>query len=342
LVINDNSFESLGYGSRHAQKESSIGIGINDNRCDELFIDGARGPITLRGNEIRERLVLEGKFDDRVALHANRIGELLSVSNAEFSKGLTIAEGLLKADVLFQSAVLKGTLVVDDLRLERGCDLRMIDFTADSLITFDRLRGRTELIKMDIKQFDKVKLFWAKEAGLPKAQVLAYWHGVYEMLATSFENRGQRGSADEMRHGLELTKHDIEPSLRGWFMKWCFGFGYEPWRWIVFVMAPAAIAGGALLHFRYRKIVNEIYVRKLNVQSEEQLPSGILAEAIRSGLFGVELLFSIRFNHAWMTKNRAYNRMVVSVYLAGIMLYVLMILGARSSWIDSLRSLIGL
>ncbi|MFQ5852158.1 MAG: hypothetical protein ACE5JU_16425 [Candidatus Binatia bacterium] len=168
---------------------------------------------------------------------------------------------------------------------------------------------------------------------------------VYKKLRDNFLAEGHKSSADDVMYELawqkELLLRDLWQRINGFIM----GYGYQPWRFVIFVVVPLIVVFAAIWFiFYYRVIVNIIDPTiKLTAYDYPRDGLSLLAQIWHAIFFSSSVLLGIRFRRQWIVPaKRMFLTIVTLEWAIGIGLYVVFFVLVKSSQFSYIKGLLGL
>ena len=118
-----------------------------------------------------------------------------------------------------------------------------------------------------------------------------------------------------------------------------FGWGYQPWRFLLFVVLPITIIFALVWYFVYYDVLqNAIFKRDISTSLGPQQGSKLL-KGWHAIFFSFSVLLGIRFKKEWLIKHQNYLFWVTFQWGLGIGLFVtfaILVKGARFGFIRDL------
>lgn len=228
---------------------------------------------------------------------------------------------------------------ISESTIDKGIDLLRSDFSQVESLKLVYLSTDSAKLFLNPDQIDALKFTYRGGADTSDEKTASY-------LADSFTKRGLNSAADAVRLRIEEAKTNATNDWsagrvvrKAWGI--FFGYGYEAWRWLCFMMIPSALLACCVLWRWFRNDISKISERERGKEAEpfEQLSHNI--QMFTCMWLAFRILFSLKFDIKWLTKNTNFNRVIVVVYTAGIAMYVLLFVGARGSLFESAKHLAG-
>jgi len=227
-------------------------------------------------------------------------------------------------------------------------DLRIAKFGENKGIKLEAFEADMKEFYLDFSQIQKTGLAITepkdnlKDEKEKEQEELARLNNVYEPIITQYKIRGLSSNADDLalmqRREQNNIKHSLIDSMYDFFM----GYGYETWRYILFVVIPAMLFFGIWYLYRFKDEIDRVVKRKDQLPVDETLPSHMLVRSARMVTMSASILFAIRYKTIWISENNRFNKLVMVNYLVGIGLYLAFALGTRTSSFDIVKSFIGI
>lgn len=171
----------------------------------------------------------------------------------------------------------------------------------------------------------------------------------YYRLRDNFLTQGDKASADAVMFELGWQKKEIYgfwswngfwQTIYGWFLGW----GYQPWRFLAFLVVPVTLFFATLWYFRYYKVLEKaIFFSELEGVSEriESQEGSAFQKIWHSLFFSASALLGIRFKKAWIIKHELFLFWVTLEWAIGIGLFVMFALLVKSNQFAYIKGLLG-
>ena len=309
--------------------------------------------------------------------------------------------GFLSAQ--FDSASFKGTRFNNSVSFESAL-FNEVDF---SYVTFtDTVDFRSTQFQKGVDfrlaNFDKVRAIYLEKLRFPIGQLYCYrdqFMGnpelrikivnplnrednylrievIYKLLRDNFLAQGDQVLADEVMHELGQQRKEILCQFWWKMYGWFFGYGYKPWRFLLFVVLPLIIAFAFIWYRFYYGILAPILCKELPsnlvtiVRSKERTKQIMLLRKLVINIydhstiskditflarfwhvifFSASVLLGIRFKKDWINVgakqtlgHKSFLTLVTVEWLLGIGLYIAFGVLVRGSHFEYIKGLLGL
>lgn len=293
----------------------------------------------------------------------------VSFRNSSFEKGVSFRESTFT-----QSPVLVRTYIAKDLKLEgtqfkNGVDFRMADMENNTHLYLEAVQYEKPMIFGE-DQINSSKISVSPPAELskhPNHEERMRKEYIYELLSDSFKQRGMLTVADQLLYAYNEEYTRLEPSAKRSMYGLFFGYGYQPWRFVIFIMFPLIFLFSILwLSFFHREILmamsrvdgNEKNFGDINFKMLWLIPIKIPSVEIIDGKditipktisiisalhFSFTIFFSVRFKRQWLDVNdRTFNYTVILEYALGLLSIAIFALGSRVASFDVIKNILGI
>lgn len=196
----------------------------------------------------------------------------------------------------------------------------------------------------------------------------------YHRLRDNFLAQGDKASADAVMYELGWQKREIYgfwswPGFWQTLYYWFFGYGYQPWRFLLYLVLPCILLFAVFWYCFYYHRVAPIVEGNMpkEVQKTLQSPASrvektlfktlkvkiydhaaiagqrtFLARAWQVVFFSTSVLLGIRFKREWIEgKDKVFLSFVTFQWLLGISLYVAFALLVKSNQFAYIKGLLG-
>ena len=166
------------------------------------------------------------------------------------------------------------------------------DGVADFVQT--RFRGTVSFLSTDFRQgvdfrqasFDSVQTHYLENITFPEGELRFYWHQfqgqdslrikvhlpeftskkehhtrieiIYHRLRDNFLAQKDKSSADAVMYELGWQKAEILGEFWWKMYGWIFGWGYQPWRFLLFVVLPVIVGFAVFWYFKYYEVLQKV------------------------------------------------------------------------------------
>ncbi len=294
-------------------------------------------------------------FIQDVYFHGATFAQDANFNQATFSKETNFTRATFKEIPIMDQCRFGKILRLGSINFEKGVDFRRAIFDSVETIyvshqtTFpegklhlywDQFKG-TENLRIRLVERSILNLYDEKEH-YQRIETL------YHRLRDNFLAQGNKVSADAVMYELGWQKKEIyaywswvviKQTMYGWF----FGWGYQPWRFLVFVVVPIIIAFAILWQKRYfsafEKVIFKDVLSDANALSEQG--KSVLQRSMQSLYFSASVLLGIRLKKNWLIKHNNFLVWVCVEWTLGIGLYIMFALLVKGSRFDVIKGLLG-
>ena len=122
-----------------------------------------------------------------------------------------------------------------------------------------------------------------------------------------------------------------------------FGYGFQPWRFLVFVVVPLILLFALLWYIRYYDVLqNVVFKSELeNASALSEQKGGFFQKAWHSLFFSFSVLLAIRFKKSWIVEHKKFLFWASLEWAMGILLFVTFALLAKGARFGFIRDLLG-
>ena len=262
------------------------------------------------------------------------------------------------AFVSFKGTVFKATVSFSDTQFKRGVDLRearfdSVDFLALGGMTYpegqlrvywDQIKGASHpRIVYSLRSWDEAANFRNRSSHYTRIDIL------YRQLRDNYLKQGEQASADAVMYELGWQRDLI---LREWHWRlygWVFGYGYQPWRFILFVVAPFILGFASLWGTKYyavleNQVFKDYFEKDVNIACTSQKGSKSLryGKVWYSVIFSASVSIGLRFKKEWVVHYGYFLYWATVQWALGIGLYIAFALLAKGHRLGYIKELLGL
>jgi hypothetical protein len=343
------AFDSgLGYSFGSIDGELSI---YESRIRNGLFLsdDTIRGLISISKSLIDELFAIKTSFGG------------LQIVNSEVTKSLLLIESTVHSRFLPAGTTFRGPISFAFTQFSNGIDLRRCNLDSLASIALEGIQFPDGQLWVDwgaIKAIDTPRIVIA----VPSASAYDNFRrleSVYLKLRDNYLAQGNRQSADDVMYELEWQRERVLGGLFQWAYGFLFGYGYQAWRYAIFVVLPIVFAFAAVYHFFFFPVFAPVVDRTIPenlraAQRERRFRRSIihyyptrlsgvpvLRRIFLALYFSFTVLLAFRFKKDWLTKSTRFFDLVVLQYFFGLLLYVLFAYYARGSYFDTVRNILG-
>lgn len=304
------------------------------------------------GDAIFER----AKFYDRAKFWTNFQGKV-DFRGVRFEKAVSFYNAKLGDTSLFV-----GANFLDEVDFENARFGRTIDFTYANF---------SEGIDFRQTSFDSVENLYLKDMRFPEGKLRFYWSQfqakntarikleyppmnriehykqieiIYHSLRDNFLVQDDKKSADEVMFELAEQKKNILNESYWKVYGFFFGWGYQPWRFLLFVILPIILGFAFLWYFKYYELFrNVIFKDELEIANLfNKQKGGLFQRGWHSILFSSSLLLGIRFKKVWIVEHRKFLFFATLEWALGIGLIIIFALLVKGARFDLVKDLLGI
>ncbi len=309
------------------------------------FKDG----FTLIANEFNSEFLFQYNVVGNQALFPKVIfTKFVSFKNTVFEDKTDFSNTVFEEKPIFPRTRFKGVVDFSGVKFLKGVDLRIAKFGENKGIKLEAFEADMNEFYIDFSQIEKTGLVFIDpkenlENDKEKEQEeLARLNNVYEPIIAQYKKRGLSSNADDLALMQRREENNIKHSFIDYMYDFYMGYGYQTWRYILFVVFPALLFFGLFYLYAFKDEIDRVVKRKDQIPVDETLPSHLLVRSARMITMSASILFAIRYKTIWISENNKFNKLVMVNYLFGIGLYLMFALGTRVSSFDIVKSFIGI
>jgi uncharacterized protein YjbI with pentapeptide repeats len=309
----------------------------------------------------------------------------VSFSGAEFDSLTDFSNAEIEGYPNFEGAILRGTIVLSGTRFLSGIDLRRAELDSVDeiyvddhfyyppgkfLVKWEQISGRILLFVDNV--YESLQVYSSGRKDLYSRIDI-----VYQRLRDNYLALNDPASADAVMFELGQQRAAILREPHWIAYGWLFGFGYQPWRFLLYVVLPLILLFAGIWYHLYYEIVMRIVDEKIDAKYDARKDE--LAFATKespllfwgmfkrydhrhsaTGLdflarywhvlyFSASVLLGIRIKKEWIQAvppsdqpgRKSFLRMLTFQWLLGIGLYVAFALLVKGSHFDLVKGLLG-
>jgi uncharacterized protein YjbI with pentapeptide repeats len=285
--------------------------------------------------------------------------------DATFSQGADFRDATFKEIPLMERCQVGKILDLSAVNFEKGMDFRGAIFDSVGIIYIDHhttfptgecwlywdqfkaketLRIRLHPVpSVSVKERETpFSVFPVKEPYSVKEQYLRL-ETFYHRLRDNYLALGDKNSADAVMFELGWQKREIVGGLWQTVYGWFFGWGYQPWRFLVFVVVPIIIGFAFLWYFRYYNVLQYVIFREqLEHASAVKIHKERVFQKIwHSVFFSASALLGIRFKKDWFIDYKNFLVWASLEWVIGIGLYITFAVLVKSNQFAYIKGLLG-
>jgi hypothetical protein len=179
--------------------------------------------------------------------------------DATFDSLADFGRSTFNADAIFQKAVLKGEVDFHKTTFRKEIDFRQSNFDSVTVIYLEDIKfpeGELIFYWEQFKGKDSLRIkLTSPPADSKKDEHYTRIEIIYHKLRDNFIAQGDKSSADDVMYELDWQRDEIldefDQHLYGIF----FGYGYQPWRFLLFVVLPLIIIFAGVWYWFYYAIL---------------------------------------------------------------------------------------
>jgi len=198
-------------------------------------------------------------FDSGASFSSAQFASSANFVGAQFAGGASFHSVSFKEPPVFDAAVLKGTIDLSESHFLEGIDLRRASLDSVTtiyindhfsfpdgklLVRWDQIKERVHLDPWDA-DYRRVEIF-------------------YYRLRDNFLAQRDNSSADAVMYELGSQRATMLGEWHWRFYGWLFGWGYQPWRFLLFVVLPLIILFAVVWYWFYYELVIRIVDDKID------------------------------------------------------------------------------
>lgn len=218
------------------------------------FLDAAN----FRAAQFQQQAIFtETDFHNTLNFEAAQFKSTVFFVDTKFTNTANFARVKFNSTVNFDKAIFKGTISFENTEFEEGVDLRRSNFDSVKTILLEGIKfpdGRFLCYWEQFKAEDNLRIVLAE---FPKDTIDEQYRRVeiiYHQLRDNFLKQNDKNSADAVMYELGWQRAEIKKEFCWKLYGWSFGYGYQPWRFLLLVLVIAACFS-ALWYFKYYGIV---------------------------------------------------------------------------------------
>jgi len=251
------------------------------------------------------------KFNDLAIFVETRFGRTVDFTDTDFRQGVDFRQASFDSPQ---------TLYLENITFPEG-ELR---------IYWHQFQGQDSLrIKVHLPEFT------SKKEHYTRIEI------IYHRLRDNFLAQKDKSSGDAVMYELGWQKAEILGEFWWKMYGFFFGWGYQPWRFLLFVVLPTIMGFGLLWYLKYyevlQKVIFKTELKDASIFKEKQ--DDFLQKVWHSLFFSSSVLLGIRLKKAWIIKRGYFLYWVSLEWALGIGLIVtfaILVKGARFGFIKDL------
>lgn len=317
------------------------------------------------------------RFKDRVYFEQAKFGGLVYFGNTQFDTLADFSGAQFLSGTNFDGTVFKGIINLAAATFKSDLDLRRAKFDSVETIYIDHNTtfptGKLHLYWDEFKAKNKLRIQlsnYPANLQIVKREHYQRIETFYHRMRDNYLFQGNKTSADAVMYELGWQREEILKEFWWKLYGWFFGWGYQPWRFLVFVVLPIILLFAGFWYKYFYHIVA--------ILVWEKMPDSMISEISKSKyreettlfkklkhrrfshskfstdnisyiarlwqviFFSSSVLLGIRFKKDWIeSKNQAFMYVITFEWLLGIGLFVAFALLVKSARFDFVKSLLG-
>ena len=242
-------------------------------------------------------------------------------------------------------AIFKGKIRLQNATFRHGVDFRTSDFNLVSQIDLENCyfpEGRLYIYWDQIKMRDDFRITVDTLVGETREDHYNRLSIIYNRLKENFLVQGDKSSADAVMYELGYRRDTISTEILWKCYGWFFGYGYQPWRFLLYIVFPGIFVFASLWYYHYFEALQNV-IFKENIEAAKVIQTEVseFDKIWYSVLFSFSVLLSIRFRREWVVHYRQFLYWVTFEWILGIGLYIIFALLIRSSRFDYIKGFLG-
>jgi uncharacterized protein YjbI with pentapeptide repeats len=330
------------------------------------------------------------KFDGVTQFKNNHFNGLLNLSRAQFKQevyfndtdfhgSVCFWEVQFKDDIFFEGCSFKGILNLAGTNFSKGVDFRRAHLDSVETIYIDHNtkfpdgKFRIYWDQFEAKDNLRLKLWNPPKMESELDSINEHYKRIatfYHRLKDNFIAQDDKGAADAVMYELEWQRKKIKKEWKWKLYGWFFGWGYKPWKFLLFIVGPIIILFSIIWCKLFYHLVVQIVWDKAPQDYEHVL--NFHPYFVRIGMvrrlrfitfvhsnfsnevisywarfwhvlhFSTSVLFGIRFKKEWInTKNNEFLSVIALEWVIGILLYIMFAYLVKGVRFGFIRELIG-
>lgn len=319
------------------------------------------------------------KFNKAVYFQGTEFNNKVDFSYTEFRDEVYFSESNFDKIVKF-----KGTVDFEHTRFTKGVDFRRARFDSVKFIYLYGIKfpeGKFRIYWDQIKGKDSLRIRLSKSPyssdlskKVKKKEQFQRIETIYHQLRDNFLAQGNNSDADAVMYELSQQKERIIGSIWWKIYGLTFGYGYKPWKFILYIIIPIIILFSILWYAFYygiiaiilnekledgvRKDINELKPKTIKLFRKYNLmvyDHRVIDKNVKLGyriwhsiFFSASVLLSVRWKREWIDiptrtafGTKSYVWILSIQYFLGILLYILFAVCVKGGRFEYAKGLFG-
>lgn len=269
--------------------------------------------------------------------------------SGNFSNNLDLSHSNFSKNTLFDYATLRDTIFLNDTQFSESIDFRLA--TVDSLDAFfldgtQYKEGNLKIRWASIRKSKnyRIQIYRDLEPRGTSYQDRKYdflhLDKIYKKLARNYKAQNDLKASNDINHELEIRRSSLIGGVWNKIYGLTFGFGYEPWRFIILIIVMVILMSFVYLKFFFKEAKQSLFAGEPDASSavvEHSLPRMMITLKYSAWIF-----FSIKFHRNWIHfGNKNFVILNVIHWLAGIATYILFAILVKNNRFEFLKDVLG-
>jgi hypothetical protein len=279
------------------------------------------------------------RFRNTAGFHFSKFKNI-SFSEARFDKGVNFYGSSFKGQTNFDAMTVVGELNIEKTTFALPVDFRLSNLENVDKIYLGNIHFKSGTLYVNWNQFAAKDSFRIQSNYSPddKEKKVIGIGKIYEVLKNNFDDQKDADAADDVGYELAQQKDKLLGNLTQKSYGIFFGYGFKPWRFVLFVFIPIVLIFSIIYLFQYKEIYPILY----DEDDGESNNVSLLTKSIHVIYFSAWVLFSLRLNKDWIRKkNNIFNVLILLEYFLGILLFVIFAYLVASSRYGVIKSITG-
>jgi hypothetical protein len=280
--------------------------------------------------------------DPALTLVRMKYDSSVTFENADLLDGLSLEKSSFSQLPILENSKINGDLNLNSCNFQNGIDLRFLWWCRLRRISISNTRYPAGSVHASwdslLATLDTPSQLLASDTADFE---LRHIEAMYTVLRDNYLIQNDKRSADQVMYHIAVMDAHYKPSLWKTLYNMFLGFGYKPWRWILYIIFPLMACGAAVL-WRYYGHVNEIV--RFGAMRTDMLPRQRLALRIVKCLyFSGSVMLGIRFRRMWISDDcPAFTYTVIILWLVGTASIIAMAALTKVAEFQVVKGLIGI
>ncbi len=287
-----------------------------------------------------------------------------------------------KNEIDLEGCVFKTELNLENVNFETEIDLRSAIFDSINTLYLYNIKfpeGKLHLYWDQFKGVDNLRIKLSSDStplNITQADSIKGRYQrietIYHLLRDNFLKQGNKSSADAVMYELGWQKKEILGGLWQTLYGWLFGWGYQPWRFLIFLVLPIIILFALIYYWNFYPFIFNIIKsankgftiqnidpslpnsrKELNLFNKYKICTifhhkkhspliSWLARIWHVLFFSASVLLGIRFKKDWIKLEKdKFLGLITIEWLLGIGLYIAFAVLAKGAQFAYIKGLLG-